>query len=114
MSVRPYSKGLVNDLKIERVDLFVASGIGQDSLSWLNRLDGYYTRTSVRLQVPKASESGDVVCHLSPMVVKNGGSIEDAYAVTAHASPRPTKLYDRRSDEINLAEIKRIMIQWLP
>ena len=40
----------------------------------------------------------------------NGGSIEGAQAIAAHESPRTTKLYDRTSDEITLAEIERIAI----
>jgi integrase len=42
--------------------------------------------------------------------LENGGSIENAAAIAAHESPRTTKLYDRRSDRINLAEIERIRI----
>lgn len=42
--------------------------------------------------------------------LENGGSIENAQAIAAHESPRTTKLYDRRSDQINLAEIERIRI----
>jgi site-specific recombinase XerD len=40
----------------------------------------------------------------------NGGTIEGAQAIAAHESPRTTKLYDRTSDEITLAEIERIAI----
>ncbi len=40
----------------------------------------------------------------------NGGTIEGARAIAAHESPRTTKLYDRTSDEITLAEIERIAI----
>ena len=40
----------------------------------------------------------------------NGGSIEGAQSIAAHESPRTTKLYDRTSDEITLAEIERISI----
>lgn len=42
--------------------------------------------------------------------LENGGTIENAQAIAAHASPRTTKLYDRRSDEITLDEIERIRI----
>jgi hypothetical protein len=35
---------------------------------------------------------------------------EHAQAITAHESPRTTKLYDRTSDEITLDEIERIGI----
>lgn len=40
----------------------------------------------------------------------NGGTVEHAQAIAAHESPRTTKLYDRRSDEISLDEIERIVI----
>ena len=42
--------------------------------------------------------------------LKNGGTIEHAQAIANHESPRTTKLYDRRSDEINLDEVERIVI----
>jgi len=42
--------------------------------------------------------------------LENGGSLENAQTIAAHASPRTTKLYDRTSDEITLDEIERIII----
>ena len=42
--------------------------------------------------------------------LKNGGTIENAQVIANHESPRTTKLYDRRSDEINLDEVERIVI----
>ena len=42
--------------------------------------------------------------------LENGGTIENAQAIAAHESPRTTKLYDRRSDQISLSEIERILI----
>jgi hypothetical protein len=42
--------------------------------------------------------------------LKNRGAVENAQAIAAHESPRTTKLYDRRTDEINLDEIERIII----
>jgi site-specific recombinase XerD len=42
--------------------------------------------------------------------LENGGTMENAQAIAAHESPKTTKLYDRRSDQINLAEIERIRI----
>lgn len=42
--------------------------------------------------------------------LENGGTIENAQAIAAHESPRTTKLYDRRSDQISLSEIERITI----
>ncbi len=40
----------------------------------------------------------------------NGGRIEKAQAIAAHASPRTTKLYDRTSDVLALEEIEKIGI----
>jgi len=36
--------------------------------------------------------------------------LENAQAMAAHESPRTTKLYDRRGDEITLDEVERINI----
>ena len=42
--------------------------------------------------------------------LKNGGTLEHAQAIANHSSPRTTKLYDRRSDEISLDEVEKIVI----
>lgn len=42
--------------------------------------------------------------------LENGGTIEKAQAIAAHASPRTTKLYDRTSDVLTLEEIERVGI----
>jgi len=39
-----------------------------------------------------------------------GGDVETAARIAAHESPRTTSLYDRRSQEVELAEIERIRI----
>ena len=44
------------------------------------------------------------------MRLLNGGTLEHAQRIAAHASPRTTKLYDRTSDEVSLDEIERILI----
>ena len=41
---------------------------------------------------------------------KNKGTLEHAQTIANHASPRTTKLYDRRSDEISLDEVEKIAI----
>ena len=40
----------------------------------------------------------------------NGGTLEKAQQIAAHASPRTTKLYDRTNDALTLDEIERIVI----
>lgn len=42
--------------------------------------------------------------------LKNGGTLERAAAMANHASTRTTQLYDRRSDEITLDEVERILV----
>lgn len=42
--------------------------------------------------------------------LKNKGLLEHAQTIANHASPRTTKLYDRRSDEISLYEVEKIAI----
>jgi integrase/recombinase XerD len=40
----------------------------------------------------------------------NGGTLEHAQQIAAHASPKTTKLYDRTADTISLDELERIVI----
>lgn len=42
--------------------------------------------------------------------LKNGGKLEIAQQIAGHESPRTTKLYDRREEEISLDEVERIII----
>ncbi|WP_242187933.1 tyrosine-type recombinase/integrase [Sphingomonas sp. CARO-RG-8B-R24-01] len=42
--------------------------------------------------------------------LKNGGTLEKAAAMANHSSTRTTQLYDRRSDEISLDEVERVLI----
>ena len=42
--------------------------------------------------------------------LKNGGKLEVAQAMANHESARTTGLYDRRSDQVNLDEVERIVI----
>jgi len=42
--------------------------------------------------------------------LQNGGTLEHAQQITAHESPRTSKLYDRTRDEISLDEVERIRI----
>ena len=42
--------------------------------------------------------------------MKNGGNMETAQQIANHESPRTTKLYDRREEEISLDEVEQIVI----
>lgn len=42
--------------------------------------------------------------------LKNGGTLERAAQMANHASTRTTQLYDRRSEEVTLNEVERVMI----
>lgn len=42
--------------------------------------------------------------------LKNGGTLERAAQMANHASTRTTQLYDRRSDEVTLDEVERVLI----
>jgi integrase len=42
--------------------------------------------------------------------LKNGGTLEKAQYMANHESPRTTKLYDRRQDEVSQREVERINI----
>lgn len=42
--------------------------------------------------------------------LQNGGTLENAQEIAAHASPQTTRLYDRRREEIRLEEIERIRL----
>ena len=42
--------------------------------------------------------------------LKNGGTLERAATMANHSSTRTTQLYDRRSDDVSLDEVERILI----
>lgn len=42
--------------------------------------------------------------------LKNGGTLEKAATMANHSSTRTTQLYDRRSDEVTLTEVERVLI----
>src|ERR1700733_14322437 len=43
--------------------------------------------------------------------LRNGGRRELAQQMAAHESPRTTALYDRRDDEVAVAEVERILLR---
>lgn len=69
----------------------------------------------VKRRAKGAGVALDIGCHSFrgtgiTAFLKSGGSIENAQMIAKHKSPRTTKLYDRRREEITLTEIERIMI----
>lgn len=50
------------------------------------------------------SATGIIAC------LKNGDTIEKAAAMANHISTRTTQLYHRRSDEVTLDEIERVLV----
>jgi integrase len=69
----------------------------------------------IQRQVLKAGLGTRAGCHTFRATgitayLKNNGLLEHAQTIANHSSPRTTKLYDRRSDEISLDEVEKILI----
>ena len=78
----------------------------------MHRIDAYQM---VRRRAAAAGFKGKLGCHVFRATgitayLERGGTLENAQTMAAHESPRTTKLYDRRGDEITLDEIERIQI----
>jgi integrase len=64
---------------------------------------------------PARGFEGRLGCHVFRATgitayLEGGGTLEKVQAMAAHESPRTTKLYDRRGDEMTLDEVGRIGI----
>ena len=113
----------------EYLDAYLkATGIAADSKSPLfrsaNRGSGKLTDRPLRrnnaldMVKRRAKAAGfppRICCHTfratgTTAYLEEGGTIEKAQAIAFHESPKSTKLYDRTSDQIDLAEIERIKI----
>jgi integrase len=69
----------------------------------------------IRRRASQAGIETEIGCHTFRATgitayLKNGGRLETAQQMAAHESARTTGLYDRRSDEISLDEVERIVI----
>jgi site-specific recombinase XerD len=78
----------------------------------MDRVDAY---SMIRRRTAEAGFKIKLGCHVFRATgitayLEAGGTLEKAQAMAAHESPRTTKLYDRRGDEITLDEIERITI----
>ncbi|MDA7980160.1 MAG: tyrosine-type recombinase/integrase [Pirellulales bacterium] len=110
------------------IDAYVrAAGIGDDLKGPLFRTIGPDKRLTERrmhrtdaLRMTKRRAKAvdlpsNICCHTwratgITAYLSNGGSLEHAMRIAAHASAKTTKLYDRTSDEVSLDEIERIVI----
>ena len=69
----------------------------------------------IRRRAKDAGLSPTLCCHTFRATgitayLLNGGTLEHAQMIACHESARTTKLYDRRSDQVSLDEIERIII----
>ncbi|WP_446696958.1 tyrosine-type recombinase/integrase [Stappia sediminis] len=102
---------LAKDLK---APLFRTIGRGTKLLT-LNPLPQANAFAMIQRRVKAAGIDTKVCCHSFRATgitayLKNGGTLEKAAAMANHASTRTTQLYDRRSDEVTLDEVERVLI----
>jgi site-specific recombinase XerC len=69
----------------------------------------------VKRRAAAADLPGGTCCHTFRATgitayLSNGGTLEHAQQIAAHASPKTTKLYDRTADTVPLDEIERIVV----
>lgn len=109
-------------------EYIAASGIAEDAEGWLFRtaagrtgsltISQMWQQDAYRMIQRRAKAAGiktKIGNHTFRATgitayMKNGGKLETAQQIAGHESPRTTKLYDRREEEISLDEIERIMI----
>lgn len=88
---------------------------GRKGYITLNSLHENDVLRMVKARAKSVGLPGSICCHTFRATgitayLENGGSLEKAQAIAAHASPRTTKLYDRTADILSLDEIERIAI----
>ena len=67
------------------------------------------TRPSQGVGTPTSRATG-ITAYLRNGGTLEGGTLEKVALIANHASTRTTQLYDRRSDEVSLDEVERILI----
>jgi len=103
-----------------------AAGIAEDETGPLFRTTGRTTGTPQRMAQPDAyrmiqrrakqagikTKVGNHSLRATGITdyLKSSGTLEHAQAMANHSSPRTTKLYDRRNDELTLHEYERVGI----
>jgi len=95
--------------------LFRAGNGGRSQQLKLSPLSRFNAIQMVKRHAKNAGISQETCCHSFRATgitafLSHGGSIEHAQNIAAHESPRTTKLYDRRSEEIDQGEIERIIL----
>lgn len=112
----------------EHLDSYIqAAGIGEDRKGWLFRSAltkagelserPLLRRNALEMIKRRARRAGiatAIGCHTFratgiTIYMSNGGVLEKAQMMAAHASPRTTKLYDRTSDQVSLDEVERVV-----
>ncbi len=113
----------------EWIDAYLeTAGIGEDRKGWLFRTaDGRSGRLTdrpmrqpdvyrmIQKHAAAAGLATRIGCHSwrargITAYLENGGLLEHAQAMAAHASPRTTRLYDRRGEQVSLDEVERIRL----
>ena len=106
-----------------------AAGIAEDRKGWLFRTSPGHTAKAltehpmtqkdgwsmVRKHAVRAGITAPIGNHTFRATgitnfLENGGTLEHAQDMAAHASPRTTKLYDRRKERITQAQVERIRL----
>lgn len=90
----------------------IGRGTGALSESPLPQANAY---AMIQRRAKAAGIDTSVCCHTFRATgitayLKNGGTLERAAHMANHSSTRTTQLYDRRSDEVSLDEVERILI----
>ncbi|MGE4045286.1 MAG: tyrosine-type recombinase/integrase [Acetobacteraceae bacterium] len=113
----------------EWLDAYIeAAGIADDRKGWLFRsaerrtgrlTDRPLAQANVYLMIQRRAAAAGVQTKLGchswrargiTAYLENGGLLEHAQQMAAHASARTTKLYDRRGEGISLDEVERISL----
>lgn len=103
--------GIAGDVK---GPLFRTIGRGTGQLS-LNPL----TQSEAHAMIRRRSAAAGIITKIGnhsfratgiTAYLKNGGTLERAAVMANHSSTRTTQLYDRRSDEVTLDEVERVLI----
>lgn len=89
--------------------------IGRRQYITPNRMHRNDALRMIKRRVRQAGLSADICCHSFRATgiteyMRNGGTLERAQHMAAHASSRTTNLYNRVRDEVTLDEVERVLI----